>query len=127
MRADVHASGLILTLTAIALLGTNKGRHYLLSLLANNPLFFRSSGPFDFRVLPWPAAYRESASGGTQGFQIPFFIEISLMKRSEAITLERASIIPIFDCRISRANCFHNLFDLDQMPCFSHEANGPIN
>jgi len=47
------------------------------------------------------------------------FIEIPFMKRREAITLGRTSIIPIFDCRISRTNCFHNLFDLDQMPCFS--------
>ena len=37
VRADVHAGGLVLTLAAVALVCTNVGRHYTISLLANNP------------------------------------------------------------------------------------------
>jgi hypothetical protein len=59
-----------LTLAAIALLGTNKGRHYLLSLLANNPLLFLISGPFE----PEPNLGRRRIANplpaGTE-FQIP--------------------------------------------------------
>src|SRR5512139_477075 len=43
VRADVHASGLILTFAAVALVGTNIGWHYSLLKLANNPRTSRSA------------------------------------------------------------------------------------